>query len=415
LSVRVIMRFRQQLSYLSYVSFVYLVLLSAQCEAGKLVDRTPEPEPEPEPLSKEHDDAVVEVYSEPELAVDPEPEPAHEFENTAKAYDGKGAKVLPILAKLQAKYESMNDKDKSKLLEKADTYRAKFKTAIDKIDDATAQKYGLNRLLINKILGLDQAQELDTGYAEEQVVSQDHGSGFYGSELPAVEETSYPEPEPEPREGRGYEAREENYDHLLEDHNQEPLYADMLNIDDLKDKPVYIPGEDEHYKEFRDSLRFMARTLSEGPRPIYANNHQAPNKVPAYGYEDMLARIPFPAQVPAAPYRMATNEAYDAEYMYDPRDAMAAYHQTYPELYPQYIPGVPEMYQLAPPPVHMTISEAGYHYPVVMPGAGYHYPVEMPEAGYQYPVVMPPSYNRLMAQYDMPRRNTVRPHMILYP
>ena len=32
-----------------------------------------------------------------------------------KAYDGKGAKVLPILAKLQAKYESMNDEDKSKV------------------------------------------------------------------------------------------------------------------------------------------------------------------------------------------------------------------------------------------------------------------------------------------------------------
>ena len=32
-----------------------------------------------------------------------------------KAYDGKGAKVLPILAKLCEKYETMNDEDKAKV------------------------------------------------------------------------------------------------------------------------------------------------------------------------------------------------------------------------------------------------------------------------------------------------------------
>merc|ERR1719154_783934 len=94
-----------------YSSLFYLILLSFQCNAGETI--------------------VEESASKPEFAVDPV--------DSGKAYDGKGAKVLPILAKLCAKYESM----------------------IDKIDDATALKYNLNRELINKILGLNQYGKLE--------------------------------------------------------------------------------------------------------------------------------------------------------------------------------------------------------------------------------------------------------------
>merc|ERR1712168_278749 len=71
-----------------------------------------------------------------------------------------GAKVIPILVKLQNKYQSMNDVDKRKLIEKADVYREKFKATIDKIDDETATKYGLDKKIINTILGLDDSSNI---------------------------------------------------------------------------------------------------------------------------------------------------------------------------------------------------------------------------------------------------------------
>merc|ERR1719154_205475 len=212
-----------------YSSLFYLILLSFQCNAGETI--------------------VEESASKPEFAVDPV--------DNGKAYDGKGAKVLPILAKLCAKYESMNDEDKAKLLEKADTYRAKFQSVIDKIDDATALKYNLNRELINKILGLNQYGKLEIEEAtveDVQAYPEPVPEPAYTVPLPEPTEPVYRVPVPEPTDPvynvplpepvvlshlplpEVYNP-EDNYDHLITDHSQEPVYPDTFNIDHFQDKP----------------------------------------------------------------------------------------------------------------------------------------------------------------------------------
>merc|ERR1719452_369360 len=140
----------------------------------------------------------------------------------------------------------MNDEDKAKLLEKADTYRAKFQSVIDKIDDATALKYNLNRELINKILGLNQYGKLEIEEAtveDVHVYSEPVPEPVYTVPLPEPTEPEYRVPVPEPTEPvynvplpepvvlshlplpEVYNP-EDNYDHLITDHSQEPVYPD---------------------------------------------------------------------------------------------------------------------------------------------------------------------------------------------
>jgi len=107
-----------------------------------------EPHHEPEP---DEGEAVVESENEQSYGA-----PTIPSSSESRA----GAKVLPILVKLQNKYQNMNDVDKRKLIEKADVYREKFKATIDKIDDETAMKYGLDKKIINTILGLDDSSNI---------------------------------------------------------------------------------------------------------------------------------------------------------------------------------------------------------------------------------------------------------------
>merc|ERR1711942_606932 len=107
-----------------------------------------EPHHEPEP---DEGEAVVESENEQSCGA-----PTMPSSSESRA----GAKVLPILVKLQNKYQNMNDVDKRKLIEKADVYREKFKATIDKIDDETAMKYGLDKKIINTILGLDDSSNI---------------------------------------------------------------------------------------------------------------------------------------------------------------------------------------------------------------------------------------------------------------
>jgi len=75
--------------------------------------------------------------------------------------DSKDKKILPILAKLQKKYMALNDKERNKLVEKAESYREKFKAVLDKIDGETAKKYDLDFNLVHKILGVDRYEGSD--------------------------------------------------------------------------------------------------------------------------------------------------------------------------------------------------------------------------------------------------------------
>jgi len=299
----------------------------------------------------------------PDLSTDPvnpvKPDLATDRVNTGKAYDGKGAKVLPILAKLQAKYESMNDQDKEKLLEKADTYRAKFKTVIDKIDDATALKYNLNRELINKILGLNPAGKLVPEVEEatvEEVEDPLIHREFTTEPVAPIEPVEQVEPVSQPEQSKPvynmpplepvvivHQPEEdlsmgENYDHLIIDHSQELLYPDTFNIDDLKEKPVYVEGEDQHYKEqFADSMQYIARTMGEGPRlstapmPVYPQNtkplpsvyqqkQRIPNMVYGENYLNEIRRLSHYHKDPAA-YR--NYQPYNLENFYEPMDMYA--------------------------------------------------------------------------------------------
>jgi len=311
------------------------------------------------------------------VAATPSPQEIHDA--AVKAYDGKGAKVLPILAKLQAKYESMNDEDKSKLLEKADTYRAKFKSAIDRIDDDTAKLFGLNRELINTILGLDKANqvkeieeavvEIVEESAEEVLPTQedyfqqqpgdqqqedeprDVQMDEQQDELPpppffdnddaafvpfsdsvevissilGQEETWSPEDIQRKANSFGDENAdtvEENYDHLLRDYTKELLpQPDDFNIaDHLAVDPVHVEGEDQHYRQWADNVIDMAKTQNRQPESVYQDMHGIPDQV-------------FHGGLPFDPYSydMMDPEMYDPEYLHFLQvQAQAAWeHQQY--------------------------------------------------------------------------------------
>merc|ERR1712168_334171 len=111
-----------------------------------------------EPYSKPHHEPEPD---EGEAVVESENEQPYGAPTIPSSSESRaGAKVLPILVKLQNKYQNMNDVDKRKLIEKADVYREKFKATIDKIDDETAMKYGLDKKIINTILGLDDSSNI---------------------------------------------------------------------------------------------------------------------------------------------------------------------------------------------------------------------------------------------------------------
>merc|ERR1711970_483671 len=111
-----------------------------------------------EPYSKPHHEPEPD---EGEAVVESENEQSYGAPTIPSSSESRaGAKVLPILVKLQNKYQNMNDVDKRKLIEKADVYREKFKATIDKIDDETAMKYGLDKKIINTILGLDDSSNI---------------------------------------------------------------------------------------------------------------------------------------------------------------------------------------------------------------------------------------------------------------
>jgi len=117
-----------------------------------------EPHSEPEPYAEPHHEPEPD---EGEAVVESENEQSYGAPTIPSSSESRaGAKVLPILVKLQNKYQNMNDVDKRKLIEKADVYREKFKATIDKIDDETAMKYGLDKKIINTILGLDDSSNI---------------------------------------------------------------------------------------------------------------------------------------------------------------------------------------------------------------------------------------------------------------
>jgi len=353
---------------------LYLLFCVANINGGKLVRNL---ENEETPTAETVKPMDIEV------AVDPV-ENTHSVENTdtvtatstkddheaaVKAYDGKGAKVLPILAKLQAKYESMNDQDKSKLLEKADTYRAKFKSAIDKIDDETAKLFGLNRELINKILGLEKvnkAQELDEAVVEiaeetpeenppnsednsqqqtaDEQLEDGQGDAPSGGEVNEQQDELPPlpffgnndaflpfsdsmeavstilgqqelwSPEDMQRTANMYggetsesDSTEENYDHLLRDYAKEFMpVPDSFNIaDHLAVDHVYIPGEDDHYREWADNVMDMAKSQDRSPESVY----QEILGIPDQGFHGGLPFDPYS-------YGMMDPLMYDPEYLH---------------------------------------------------------------------------------------------------
>jgi len=82
------------------------------------------------------------------------------LESAPAKLDAKAKKVLPVLAKLQKKYQRLDAREKEKLLTKADGYRQKFKSVLSQIDDEVAQHYGLEINVIHEILGMSEPAAL---------------------------------------------------------------------------------------------------------------------------------------------------------------------------------------------------------------------------------------------------------------
>merc|ERR1719354_317924 len=199
----------RRVTELPYISVLCLLFCVADINGGKLIKNLEKEETQSVETDKPTD---IKAEATPVENTDTVANPSsHEDHDAAvKAYDGKGAKVLPILAKLQAKYESMNDEDKGKLLEKAHLYRAKFKSAIDRIDDDTAKLFGLNRVLINTILGLDkanQAEEIEEAVVE--IVEESADETLPTQEDYFQQQTGDEQQEDEPRDGQMDEQQDE--------------------------------------------------------------------------------------------------------------------------------------------------------------------------------------------------------------
>merc|ERR1719354_1426981 len=358
---------------LPYITVLCLLFCVADINGGKLVKNLEKEETQSvetdKPLDLTAEGAPVENTDTVATTSSQE-----DHDAAVKAYDGKGAKVLPILAKLQAKYESMNDEDKGKLLEKAHLYRAKFKSAIDRIDDDTAKLFGLNRLLINTILGLDkanQAEEIEEAVveiveesSEETLPTQEdyfqHQTGdeqqedelrdgqmdeqqdefppppFFDNNDAFVpfsdsmevfssirgQEDSW-SPEDMQRQansfgGENVETTEENYDHLLRDYTKEflPLPDDFNIADHLAVDPVHVEGEDQHYRQWANNLVDMAKSQNRRPESVYQDMLGIPDQVFHGGH-------PFDPYS----YDRMDSQMYDPEYLHFLQVQEAAWQQ----------------------------------------------------------------------------------------
>merc|ERR1719354_1052771 len=353
----------RRVTELPYITVLCLIFCVADIHGGKLVKNLEKEETQSvetdKPLDLKAEAAPVENT---DTVATPSSQEDHDA--AVKAYDGKGAKVLPILAKLQAKYESMNDEDKGKLLEKAHLYRAKFKSAIDRIDDDTAKLFGLNRVLINTILGLDkanqQAEEIEEAVVE--IVEESSEETLPTQEDYFQQQTGDEQQEDEPRDGQmdeqqdefppppffdngddfvpfsgsmevvssilgqedswspeemqrqansfggeNVETTEENYDHLLRDYTKEflPLPDDFNIADHLAVDPVHVEGEDQHYRQWANNLVDMAKSQNRRPESVYQDMFGIPDQV-------------FHGGLPFDPYSydMMDPQMYDPEYLY---------------------------------------------------------------------------------------------------
>jgi len=111
--------------------------------------------------------------------------------------EAKERKMLPILAKLQKRYEDLSDTERKKLIDKADLYREKFSHVLGKIDKHTAREFGLKINVLRKILGLEDADVKKDDHLDhyEALREEDgHGSVDYSDEEVKVESVYEAEP-----------------------------------------------------------------------------------------------------------------------------------------------------------------------------------------------------------------------------
>jgi len=188
--------------------------------------------------------------------------------------DAKERKMLPILAKLQKKYVGLSEKERQKLIEKADGYREKFSNVLTKIDGPTSTEFGLDVKLLHKILGLekDTIAEYETAHGDikedfeahyqEEIKEETDDDMEHNYEDP-MERKAVPVHDTETEYLRPMEAGEGEYEENVIEHEEYDDRQEVPHLDDLEDQPVYVEDEDEFYKLYRKHLKAQERRLLE--------------------------------------------------------------------------------------------------------------------------------------------------------
>eukprot|EP00088_Acartia_fossae_P069058 TRINITY_DN8916_c0_g1_i1.p1 TRINITY_DN8916_c0_g1~~TRINITY_DN8916_c0_g1_i1.p1 ORF type:complete len:830 (+),score=135.04 TRINITY_DN8916_c0_g1_i1:65-2554(+) len=253
---------------------------------------------------------------------DVEPSSKSEAASKTVGLSSKARKVLPVLVKLQNKYNSLKEPGRKKLLEKADTYREKFSSVLSEIDTDSASEYGLDLEFISKIRG------------EEVTYSQQPQP-----QQPVVEEEKYPSP-PVPVEK--YTAPT----------SPPPPKSDLPEVE-VEEVPYdqSVIEETPRYPE--------GRVAAPLPTSEYSKAKKAESAGP---YQAHLPDIPFPDHGVPRPKKPYVNKPYDAEFFHDPYDAYVGKLQINPLTYAGIGPDNAKPENAIPNPYRKQAEAAGLDY-----------------------------------------------------